>query len=284
MVRQRPAVVADLLSGPMRVDVPKFEKAMLLSGDMNDLAPTEYRADGVVALYADEESPKPALAVIFEAQRRPERQKKLSWPGYVATAHARHDCPTTLLVWCETKAVARWAAEPISTGDPGLRLTPVALGPDQIPVVTDPDDIRRHLELAVLSLHAHGLTGDPEPLLGAFVETLDQVDPPLARMYAHLVASALTKAAQNILEKMMTAVEISASEWAKVVLPDTYARLTAEGKAEGKAESVLTILDARSIAVPAGVRERISTCTDPEQLDTWLVRAATALKVDDLFD
>ncbi|GIJ65269.1 hypothetical protein [Virgisporangium ochraceum] len=137
LVRQRPAVVADLLAGPLKIDVPQFQKAQLLSSDLTAVTPTEYRADGVVAFYETPEAESPAFAVVFEAQRRTDRAKRLSWPVYVATTHARHDCPTALLVWCETRAVAEWAAEPISTGDPGLLLTPMALGPDQMPVIPE---------------------------------------------------------------------------------------------------------------------------------------------------
>ncbi|GAA1041740.1 hypothetical protein GCM10009557_66150 [Virgisporangium ochraceum] len=129
LVRQRPAVVADLLAGPLKIDVPQFQKAQLLSSDLTAVTPTEYRADGVVAFYETPEAESPAFAVVFEAQRRTDL--------YVATTHARHDCPTALLVWCETRAVAEWAAEPISTGDPGLLLTPMALGPDQMPVIPE---------------------------------------------------------------------------------------------------------------------------------------------------
>jgi hypothetical protein len=58
----------------------------------------------------------------------------------------------------------------------------------------------------------------------------------------------------------------------------------AEGKAEGEARAVLTFLDARGIEVPDSVREDIAGCTDLDQLDTWIRRAATADKVQDLFD
>lgn len=83
------------------------------------------------------------------------RSSPICWPVYVATTHARHDCPTALLVWCETRAVAEWAAEPISTGDPGLLLTPMALGPDQMPVIPEGPVAREFPYLAVLSAASH---------------------------------------------------------------------------------------------------------------------------------
>ncbi len=49
-----------------------------------------------------------------------------------------------------------------------------------------------------------------------------------------------------------------------------------EGKAEGVAESVLRILEARGIAVSEAQRQEISSCRDLARLDGWLVRAASA--------
>jgi hypothetical protein len=43
------------------------------------------------------------------------------------------------------------------------------------------------------------------------------------------------------------------------------------------------VLSARGVEVPDDARERITGCTDVDQLDTWLGRAATATSVHDLF-
>jgi hypothetical protein len=56
----------------------------------------------------------------------------------------------------------------------------------------------------------------------------------------------------------------------------------AEGKAEGEAHSVLTVLEARGVAVPDDVRDRILACTDLAQLDTWLRRSITAATIDEV--
>jgi len=58
----------------------------------------------------------------------------------------------------------------------------------------------------------------------------------------------------------------------------------AEGEARGEARAVLAVLDARGIEVPDPEREDITGCTDLDQLDTWIRRAVTANKVQDLFD
>jgi hypothetical protein len=57
-----------------------------------------------------------------------------------------------------------------------------------------------------------------------------------------------------------------------------------QGEATGEARAVLAILDTRGVKVPDETRARIASCTDLDQLDTWVRRAATANKIQDLDD
>lgn len=50
----------------------------------------------------------------------------------------------------------------------------------------------------------------------------------------------------------------------------------AQGRVEGKAESILAFLTARDIPVSDAVRTRILGCTDVATLDAWIRRAAVA--------
>jgi hypothetical protein len=63
---------------------------------------------------------------------------------------------------------------------------------------------------------------------------------------------------------------------------DFAKRYFATGKAEGKAEALLILLPARGLTVTDDARQRISACTDPAQLDTWIRLAATVDSVDPL--
>ncbi|MEO3793997.1 hypothetical protein ABGB14_27610 [Nonomuraea sp. B10E15] len=57
----------------------------------------------------------------------------------------------------------------------------------------------------------------------------------------------------------------------------------AEGKAEGEANAVLLILEARGISLPDEARARILACTDLHTLESWVRKAATAKSADELF-
>jgi hypothetical protein len=63
-----------------------------------------------------------------------------------------------------------------------------------------------------------------------------------------------------------------------------WAKGYAEGYAEGMAETILRVLWARRVWVPAEIRRRVLSCTDVGQLKVWVCRAATAATIDDVFD
>jgi hypothetical protein len=82
-------------------------------------------------------------------------------------------------------------------------------------------------------------------------------------------------AVRAILEDMMTAAHKYHSDFAR--------KYYDEGEAKGEANAVLILLATRGIEVSDDERTRILTCTDLDQLGTWIRRAATATTVDDLF-
>ncbi len=274
MFRDRPVLAVELLAGPLGVAVPAFDRAALSSAELTDVAPTEYRADLVVTLAS---GGAPVLAVVVEVQLRADARKRRTWPAYVATLYARLGCAVLLLVVCPDPAVARWCAAPIVVGEPGLVLTPVVLGPAEVPVVTDPALARASPELTVLSALAHGSGPDQPAVFEALLTALDVVDHDHANLYADVVLSVLPTAARNYLEALMTTTT-------RQYQSDFARRYFGEGEATGEARALLAVLDARGIEVPDEVRADIVGCTDIDQLDTWIRRAATAGTVADLFD
>lgn len=63
---------------------------------------------------------------------------------------------------------------------------------------------------------------------------------------------------------------------------ERQAELRAEGRAETTANAILSVLRARSIAVPENARKRILAVRDLEQLETWLERASVASSLADV--
>jgi hypothetical protein len=274
MFRGRPTLAAEILGGPLHVALPEFDEARLSCADLTDVAPTEYRADAVVTLH---DSASPVMAVVIEVQLRMDSRKRRSWPAYVGTLHARLGCPIALLVMCPEQGVADWCAVPITFGPPGSVLTPVALGPRQVPVVTDPDTARRMPELTVLSTLAHGAEPGSTAVFEALFTALDGVDEEHANLYTDLVLTRLPAAAREYLEELMTT---TGFRFQSDLARRNFAAGEAAGKAEGEARAVLTVLHARGVEVPESVRAEITNCTDLAQLGTWIRLAATADKIE----
>lgn len=59
-------------------------------------------------------------------------------------------------------------------------------------------------------------------------------------------------------------------------LRQRWEREKADLRTEGRAESVLTLMRARGLAVSEPVKAQVLSCKDLSQLERWLLRAATA--------
>jgi hypothetical protein len=57
-----------------------------------------------------------------------------------------------------------------------------------------------------------------------------------------------------------------------------------EGRTEGEARALLTVLRGRGIAVPDEARDRILAEKDPMRLERWLVKAGTSATLTELLD
>lgn len=273
MLRQNPSFATELLEMALGPEVPRYQDVRFESGEFTDVSPAQYRADAVVVLTVGE---RPVLGVVVEVQLRWDSDKRWSWPVYLSTLRARLRCPTVLLVICTKAAVAGWCCAPIDMGHPGWVLTPRVLGPEEFPVVTDPDEASRLPELAALSAMAHGAGANRDPVLKAFASALSAIDEDRARLYADVVLAALPKATRRYLEALMKSRTYEyQSEFARGYF--------FEGRAEGEANAVLEVLDVRGIDVPEDLRARVIGCTDMNQLRIWLRRAVTAESIDEVF-
>lgn len=150
------------------------------------------------------------------------------------------------------------------------------LGPQLVPVLIDPVEAARTPELAVLAALTHVGDHGPFAVLETLVRALDNVEVTHAVEYARLVLAALPVVARTRLEKLMATETYEYQS-------DFTRQLEARGEAHGRAVMVLRILARREIDVPTEARERISECTDLDQLDLWGDRAVTVETVEDLF-
>jgi hypothetical protein len=107
------------------------------------------------------------------------------------------------------------------------------------------------------------LTGDTGPLYHDYLRTL------------------LSDAARKLLEDT---VKTAGYEWQSDFAKTHIAEGRAEGVAIGEARLLLRILKNRGITVPDDIHERITNCTDTDQLERWGDRALVIERAEQLFD
>jgi hypothetical protein len=280
LFKNRPSLAAEILVEVLGLSLPDYTEARIASADLTEIQPAEYRADIVVILL---HNGNPVRVVIVEVQLATDPQKRLSWPAYVTVARAVHGCPADLLVVAPDPAVASWCAEPIEIGVPGFALRPPVLRRTAIPVVTDLGEVARRPELGVLSAMAHGQTEQGATIAAAVLPAIRELDDDRGRLYYDLVYNSLNDAARRALETMMKGYEYQ-SDFAKKYVAQGRAEGRAEGRTEEAARAVLTVLQARGLAVPDAARERILAQKDPERLERWLEKAVVAASVAGVLD
>ena len=283
LVSLDPPRVAAFLTACLGVEVPSFDVARVADSDLSDRNPTENHADSVLVL--EDADGNDLYALIFEIQRRPDDDKTYSWLVYLAMTRRRHRCPAMVVVIATNNATARFASRPIDTGQPGYPFKPVVWGPDDVPRIEEPAQAAGDPCIASLAVIIHQ---DEPDQLHAFAETINHLQAPEARFYAGLALRALTEDRRQLLEGIMANERYD--YWAELA-EEKIQEGRVEGRVEGRHEgslvtavqAVLTVLTARGLAVPASVSDRIQRCTDRNQLATWLQRAVTVKKADDLF-
>ena len=115
------------------------------------------------------------------------------------------------------------------------------------------------------------------------------LDPDGLETYTHLIRACASAAARSALEALMTTtfkddfIDRYKAEGKAEGRAEGEAKGRAEGEAKGKAGMLLRILAARGFDIPGPIRERVLSCTDLGQLETWGEQAVTATSLEDVF-
>jgi hypothetical protein len=280
LFRNQPELVLTLLRDVLKVDLPPFEKATVVTGDLTEVEATEHRADMVVLL----EGQAGKRVVVLEVQLSEDPGKAWSWPVYWATARAQHRCPALVLVVAPDAPVARWTAQTLVQAFGAAQQGALVLGADAVPRVKTAAEAEANPELAVLGVMAHGTEEGAGELAGMAIGALRGLDEDRAGTYADLVLTALSEAARKALEDLMNSGYEFQSDFAKKYVAIGRQEGRQEGEARGKVEALLAVLKARHVSVSTAAHKRIAACTDQKEMEGWLKRAVTVRQVNDLFE
>lgn len=136
-------------------------------------------ADLVVGLKRE----KPVLGIVVEVQLAPDEDKRASWLVYLANLYAKIRAPVALLVIATSERVAKWCSGRLSYGHPGLELTPLVLGPKDVPLVVEEDKAAEAPELAVLSALTHSQGEHAFAVGKAALLAISLLDEEMAKLY-----------------------------------------------------------------------------------------------------
>ena len=282
LFRNRPTFAPELLRDVLHVPLPSFTEARVDSADLTEAVPAEYHADLVVLLLDG----KPVFAIIVEVQLSRDDRKHRSWPVYVTSLAARLDCPAALLVVAPDAAIAKWASRPIETGHPGFVLRPLVMGPSAVPFVTDPADVARDPELAVLSAMAHGSDEATVEVAKALSAGIPGLDAQQTQLYLDLVVLSLSHAARAAFEALMQTNYEYQSDFARKYYGEGRQKGLEEGIEQGLLDGerrlLVRLLRQRFGVLPQTVLARLEAAMSSE-LDQWGDRIVTADTLADVF-
>jgi predicted transposase YdaD len=183
-----------------------------------------------------------------------------------------------LLVITIEDAVARWATKSIEVG-PGTRCTPWVIGPSNTPAVTELQDARENVELAVLSAIENAQGTDiqlAERIASAAIRASRDIDTERSRLYLDLIHISLSKYAPEALEATMNSLGYEyQSDFARRYFGQGKAEGRTEGRLESRVEIVLKLLALRFGPLPEAAQTRVRSAQEA-QLDIVAERVLTA--------
>ncbi|MFI7297938.1 hypothetical protein [Streptomyces sp. NPDC050121] len=252
------------------------KRVTVMPTDLTEIQPVERRVDTLLRFEGDE-----TFLLAVEAQSAKDPNKPASWAYYLSFLYTKYKIPPLLLVVCQDRPTAEWAARPMVLGPehwPSLTLRPLVVGPHNMPLITDPDDARADFALAALSAITHA----KEPDVGGILKTLSTA--------LHDAPEAVVVTIVEFIAQGLGGNRRAAEQWRNLVAVDLspyksyiFEEFRDEGRAQRGAEDIVLVLEARGLDVPDEIRERITGCDDPNLLRRWLTRAVTAASAEDIF-
>ena len=281
LFKDRPELAVEILRDLMGVEMPATPLVRVEDSTFNTRPSGDLEADVVIVLGPPHQ---PAHAVVVEIQQDKSKDPR-QLARYAAALWLLLGCDVTVLVICPDQAVAAHYAKPIDSGLTGYRPHPHVLGPDDIPVITDPQEASAHPALSAMAVMVHGRD---RKVVEAFAMALAELRDEHAPKYYEYAYSMAAPEIRRLLEEIMKSTAWPVySPFAREHYGRGLEEGQAQGKAEGKAEEaarlVLLLLETRGLDIPDDTRARITGSTDLHQLETWATRAVTAQTADDLF-
>jgi len=180
-----------------------------------------------------------------------------------------------LVVLCPDPAEARKCRQPIRTGHPGFDLVPIVIDSSAPPGAGGGSPY-----LTVFAASMGGI--DMATEAGARMVLDAMASPGVSDADRRRMITIMLRLSDDAVRQSLEAM-MKTREYEKTFIERIHDEGIAEGEAKGKAEAVLRLLDARGLAPSPEQRQRVSSTTDPAQLDRWFDRAIAASTAAEVF-
>ncbi|MFF6775562.1 hypothetical protein ACFY8W_18615 [Streptomyces sp. NPDC012637] len=265
------------LSDVLGIPLPATVEAVVLTTGATGRRPVERRVDTLPRRNSTGDG---SLLLAIAAQHEKDPAKPATWAYDTAYLWTTYGMPTALLVVCQDRATAEWAGQAVPAGPasmPNLTIQPIVVGPHNMPVITDPAEARADLAVATLAAIAHARDPDIGAVLRALSTALREVPENVADPIVECVAQGLGD--RPAMETWRNLVASDLSFYTSYLSE----QIRDEGRAQGLAEAVLTVLWQRRLHVSDDARRRITACDDPEVLRHWIARAVIAYYAEEIY-
>jgi hypothetical protein len=243
------------------------------------------------------------MIVVCEVQSVWTDEKALRLPGYIARVHEDYAVPVELVMICKSDGLAARYRKGLWLGEHSV-MTPSAVGPADLPLLTDPEAFGQSLQMSVLTMLVRGNPKERDELakqMTALQDRLDAADALQASDYAYYLSRINGK---DLMVVMAETVNREAEpEWWRLakarMLGEGRADALAEGREEGREEgrvearnealrrqraTLLSLLNGLSIPTGYEAIGRIEACDDPDQLAAWTAAVIRIRDADELFE
>lgn len=268
------------VSKALGVGFPPPTAITVLPNDVTETRPVERRIDTLLRLDTEHHGP---FLLAVEAQGKKDPEKPVSWAYYISHLRSKYGLEPLLLVVCQDRATAEWAARPKPIGFhwPSLRVLPLVAGPHNMPVISDPAEVRKDLALATLSTITHGKGPDIETILNTMTAALLDSPETVRAPIIEFISQGLGKLPAAAIWRKLVAVDLSF--YKSPISEELRDEGRVEGQVEGVARSILLLLAQNGVDVPDEARARITGCGDLDTLSRWLLRTPAATSVEEIF-
>jgi hypothetical protein len=276
MIQRRPELAVELLALRFGRDIDGFKDARLESAELNERLPVEAVADSVVSVVTPHGS---RAYVVVEVQRRFIEAKVWKWLAYVGNLAGRRRAPVALVVICLDETTAAKCAEPLFPDYSSVILAPIVVGPVELRRWLQVGDIRASPEIATLAAVA---LDDLEVAITVATDLVTRGDERGSFNYAYLKAY-LGEPIRKELEKMISKTELYACHEDDYFTRPFWDAGHQEGRVQAAVVALHGVLAARGLELQERHRALVDACDDEAVAQQWVMRAAVAAGVDEVF-